>query len=126
MRNGVDAAANMRCTMSHSFPPLPQHQSRGTESGKHLVLWSILLGVAFWPRLWILGFWIFGRQLGDAFDGWIVPALGFLFLPWTTLLYAWMWAIGSNGLHGWEWFPVGVSFLIDVWFWVAGRASLRD
>jgi hypothetical protein len=113
----------MGCAMSQSFTPLPQHKS--TDSSSHWVLWSVLLGVAFWPRLWIIGFWIFGHQLGDAFDSWIVPALGFLFLPWTTLLYAWMWAIGSDAVHGWEWLLVGFAFLIDVWFWVAGRRSLR-
>ena len=126
MTTQAGAAATMGCTMSESFTPLPQHKSSGADSGSHFVLWAVLLGVAFWPRLWILGFWIFGRQLGNAFDGWIVPALGFLFLPWTTLLYAWMWAIGSDGLHGWEWLPVGFSLLIDVWFWVAGPRSLRD
>jgi hypothetical protein len=126
MTTRVVASATMSSAMSDSFTPLPQHQSRDAGRGSPFVLWSILLGVAFWPRLWILGFWIFGRQLGDAFDVWIVPALGFLLLPWTTLLYAWMWAIGSDGLHGWEWLPVGISFLIDIWFWVAGRASLRD
>jgi hypothetical protein len=125
MTTRVGAAATIRCIMSESFTPLPQHKSNAG-SGSHFVLWSVLLGVAFWPRLWILGFWIFGRQLGNAFDGWIVPTLGFLFLPWTTLLFAWMWAIGSDGLHGWEWVPVGFSFLIDVWFWVAGSRSLRS
>ena len=69
MTTRVIATATMVCTMSDSFTPLPQHQSRSAESGSHFVLWSVLLGVAFWPRLWIIGFWIFGRQLGDAFDG---------------------------------------------------------
>jgi hypothetical protein len=110
--------------MSRSFTPLPQHESRAAPN--HLVLWAVLLGVAFWPRLWIIGFWIFGRQLGDAFSAWIVPALGFVVLPWTTLLYAFMWSIDSDGVHGWEWSLVGVALLVDVVFWVAGRRSLRQ
>jgi hypothetical protein len=127
MTTEADAAATMRPIMSQSFTPRPQHQSSSSAgSGSHFVLWTFLLGVAFWPRLWILAYWIFGRQLGDAYSSWIIPALGFLFLPWTTLLYAWMWAIGSDGLHGWEWLPVVFSFLVDIWFWSAARRSFRD
>ena len=125
MTTRVRACASIAATMSHSFTPLPQHKSTA-DSSSHWVLWSVLLGIAFWPRLWILGFWIFGRQLGDAFDSWIVPAVGFVVLPWTTLLYAWMWSIGSDGAHGWEWIIVGGGFLLDIIFWVAGRRSLRS
>ena len=84
-----------RPTMTHSFTPTPQPRREPVQES-HWVLWSVLPAVAFWPRLWILAFWIFGRQIGDAFDGWIVPALGFLFLPWATLMYAWMWAVSSD------------------------------
>jgi hypothetical protein len=111
-------------TQSQSFTPLPQHKSEDPGTSR-VVLWVVLLGVAFWPRLWILGFWIFGRQLGDAFSGWIVPALGFVFLPWTTLLYAFMWSVSSDGVNGWEWSLVVLAFIVDVWFWVAARRSLR-
>lgn len=110
--------------MSESIKPLPQHHT-GKDTSSRWVLWAALLGVAFWPRLWILGFWIFSRQLGNAFDGWIVPALGFVFLPWTTLMYAWMWSVSSDGVNGLEWALVAVGFLIDIWFWVAARRSLR-
>jgi hypothetical protein len=90
-----------------------------------IVLWCFLAGMGFWPRLWILGFWIFDRQISGAFDGWIVPALGFVLAPWTTLLYAWMWSINSAGVTGWEWIFVGVGIVSDLFFWIAGRASLR-
>jgi hypothetical protein len=108
--------------MTDSYQPLKRRDEVGTGG---IVLWFILANVAFWPRLWIVGFWIFSREIGDAFSGWIVPALGFLILPWTTLLYAWMWAIGSDGVHGWEWILVAIGLFSDLFFWTAGRASLR-
>jgi hypothetical protein len=114
--------------MSHPvIKPLPQHESAGDGDGAgRFVAWVILLGLAFWPRLWILGFWIFDHKgLGQAFSSWVVPVIGFFVLPWTTLLYAWMWSIGSDGVHGWEWILVGGAFLVDVTFWAAGRRSLR-
>src|SRR3954452_14255072 len=100
--------------MTHTFTPLPQHKRPSAPGLGTFILWTLLIGVALVPRVWIIGFWIFGRQIGDAFDGWIVPTLGFCFLPWTTLLYAWMWAIGSDGVFGWEWLFVGVGLLSDL------------
>ena len=106
--------------MSESFTPLPQHEHAEPGTSR-VVLWVVLLGVAFWPRLWIIGFWIFGRELGDAFSGWIVPALGFVFLPWTTLIYAAMWSIGSDSVNGWEWGAVAVR-----WRSISGSGLPRD
>jgi hypothetical protein len=114
--------------MSPSITPLPQHHTGGdteTTATGRIIAWTVLLGLAFWPRLWIIGFWIFSRQLGDAFSSWVIPAIGFVVLPWTTLIYAFMWGITSDGVFGWEWLAVGVAFLLDVLFWAWGRSSLR-
>ena len=54
-------------------------------------------------------------ELGRAFDGWLLPVLGFFLLPWTTLAYAVMWISGTHEVTGIEWFIVatsGVNFLI--------------
>ena len=59
--------------------------------------------------------------IGDAFDSWIVPVLGFFLLPWTTLAYALMWGAGTNGVHGFEWFIVAIAFLFDLGSWTEGR-----
>ena len=105
--------------------PLPQHhEPKGASTGR-IVLWFVLFNVAFWPRVWIIGFWLFSDHLGDAFSSWIVVALGFVFLPWTTVLYAWMWAIDQNGVSGWEWIIVAIGLFSDLFFWIAGRASTR-
>ena len=112
--------------MSKPITPLPQHHDANREiTTGRWVLWLFLLATAFWPRAWIIGFWLLSDKLGHAFSSWIVPAVGFVILPWTTLLYAWMWAIDSNGVHGWEWIAVAAGFVVDIAFWVFGRASLR-
>jgi hypothetical protein len=85
----------------------------------------LLFGFALVPRLRITGFWIFGGQLGAAFGSWIVPAAGFVVAPWTTLLYARMWAIGSDAVHGWEWLPIAFGALLDVRFLAVARRLLR-
>lgn len=64
---------------------------------------------------------MFSDLIGDAFDSWIVPVLGFFLLPWTTLAYALMWGSGANGVFGFEWFIVGLAFLFDLASWTEGR-----
>jgi hypothetical protein len=77
------------------------------------------------PRLALFCLWLFSDVLGDAYDSWIVPLIGFFVLPWTTLAYAGMWSSGSNVVFGFEWFIVGFAFVVDVFSWLGGRAS-RD
>lgn len=74
----------------------------------------IALFALFSPRLALFGLWIFGNLLDRAFDSWLVPLLGFFFLPWTTLAYAVMWAAGTNDVNGFEWFIVVLGFFFDL------------
>lgn len=79
----------------------------------------------FWPRLFIVGFWIFGSQLGDAFSSWVIPALGFVLMPWTTVAYAFMWGISSDRVSGWEWIVVGFAVILDLLTWLSVAAVRR-
>ena len=103
--------------MAHSF------DSRAAASTRSAMVWTWLffLALAFWPRFFILGFWIFGRQIGDAFSGWVVPALGFLVAPSTTLAYAIMWSLSSDRVAGGEWLVVGLAAVVDVVTWALWR-----
>ena len=57
---------------------------------------------------------IFSDWLDRAFDGWIVPVLGWFLLPWTTLAYTVMWVAGANGVNDFEWFIVILAFFFDI------------
>ena len=49
-----------------------------------------LLAVLLFPRIVLLLMWFFSTYLQRAFHGGLViPILGFLFLPITTIVYAW-------------------------------------
>ena len=50
----------------------------------------VLILVLAFPRLMLLLLFIFSNYLERAYHGLILPLLGFLFLPLTTLAYAWM------------------------------------
>jgi len=49
----------------------------------------LILFVAF-PRLTLVLLFFFSNYLQRAYHGFLLPLLGFLFLPLTTLIYAWM------------------------------------
>ena len=73
----------------------------------------VLLLAFLSPRLAVIITWLFSNVMERAYDGFIVPILLFLFLPWTMLAYAWMYDSGRE-VEGIEWFLVGLAFLIDL------------
>jgi hypothetical protein len=75
------------------------------------------------PRLALFVVWIFSDWLERAYDDWIVPLLGFFFLPWTTLAYAAMWVSGRAGVDGFEWFIVIFAFVVDIGSYVHSSRS---
>jgi hypothetical protein len=86
----------------------------------------VLLLAFLSPRLAIIITWLFSNVMERAYDGFLVPILGFLFLPWTMLAYAWMYDSGRT-VKGIEWFLVGLAFLVDLASYGGGmRGRRRD
>ena len=54
----------------------------------------LILGIAF-PRAVLLLLFFFTNFLSRAYQGVLLPLLGFLFLPLTTLVYAWIVNTGA-------------------------------
>jgi hypothetical protein len=64
------------------------------------------------PRLGILVWWLFNPvYIGAAFDSWFWALLGWLFLPWTTLMYI---AIYPGGIVGFDWLWLGLAVFADM------------
>jgi hypothetical protein len=80
------------------------------------------------PRLVLFLLWVFDDVVGQAYDSWILPVLGFFLLPWTTLAYVafWEWGAGRE-VTGFEWFLVALAFVLDLGALGGGsRARSRD
>jgi hypothetical protein len=78
------------------------------------------------PRVALIGVAIFSNVISRAFDGILLPLLGFFLLPWTTLAYAVMWDVGTHEVRGFEWFVVILAFLADLGSYAGGpRARAR-
>lgn len=78
------------------------------------------------PRLALFAMWLFSDLLGRAYESWVLPLLGFFLLPWTTLAYAAMWGISSDGVRDFEWFIVILAFLVDLAAWAKRGEARRD
>jgi hypothetical protein len=75
---------------------------------------SLVLLLVVGPRLVLFLMWLFTSYLVPAYDHAILlPLLGFFFLPWTTLAYAWAVASGY-GLHGIGLIVVILAVVIDL------------
>jgi hypothetical protein len=74
---------------------------------------SVLMA-AFFPRFALFLIWVLrpGR-VEAAFDTFIIPLLGIIFLPFATLMYVLLYTPGI-GLTGWEWFWVVVCAFFDI------------
>ena len=76
------------------------------------------------PRLVMVLLWIFSDYLSRAYDGFVLPLLGFFLLPTTTLTFA----VSENefdGLHGWGLVLVIVGALLDLGIWGGGRGVFK-
>ena len=80
--------------------------------------------VLFGPRLGILIWWLIepGRWT-LAVTSCIAPLLGFLFLPWTTIMYV---SVGINGLSWFDWVWLAIALLIDLGSYGGGAYGNRN
>ena len=57
-------------------------------------------GAFFFPRVILLLVWLFSTYLNNAYSSFIWLILGFIFLPTTTLAYAWAFNTGGGNVSG--------------------------
>jgi hypothetical protein len=72
------------------------------------------------PRFVMVILWIFTDYLSRAYEGGLIPLIGFFLLPTTTLAYA----ISENqlgGVRSWGLVLVVLAVLTDVGIWGRGR-----
>ena len=75
-------------------------------------LFLILIGVS--PRLGVVALWLFTDWIDRAFnDGFILPLLGIIFLPWTTALFTVGYIIG-DAASPWGWLGLIIGLFMDI------------
>jgi hypothetical protein len=78
------------------------------------------------PRVLIVAWWLAdqARWTTTFSGGLLLPALGFLFLPWTTVMYVLMWSTGGLSLFGW--LLVGLGLLADLGTYGGGAFGNKE
>jgi hypothetical protein len=70
---------------------------------------------ALFARLALLVLWVSTPLVNRTFHGgWLLPLLGIIFLPITTLVYVLVYYISGSGVTGWGWLWVVLAFLLDL------------
>ena len=76
------------------------------------------------PRFAFLMVWIARPELvSKAFDTILIPFIGVMVLPFTTLMYVILYA--PNGIDGWDWIWIGIAVFFD-FANLAGNYVQRD
>ena len=81
---------------------------------------ALLLAVG--PRITLILMWLFTDWIGRAFDGFILPLLGFIFLPLTTVIYV---LVFPGGLSGLDWLLLIIGVLVDLGAYGGGAYGRR-
>jgi hypothetical protein len=71
--------------------------------------------LASFSRIVLLMFW-FARPvvMDSVFGGFLVPCLGFLFLPFTTLMYVLLQTSAVGGIQGLDWLWLALAVVCDI------------
>ncbi|HET6747711.1 MAG TPA: hypothetical protein VFL71_00495 [Actinomycetes bacterium] len=85
-------------------------------------LFALLAAIS--PRLALVLVWIFTNLVDRAFTGFLLPLLGLIFLPFTTLLYVLAYR-PVVGVSGWGWVLVIVGLLFDLGSYGGGAFGRR-
>ena len=65
------------------------------------------------PRIGIILWWLFEPSRWEAaFDTFVWPLIGFIFLPWTTIMFVAVAPFGN--VAGWDWFWLALAVVADI------------
>ena len=72
----------------------------------------LVLAIVAFPRVVLVLMWLFSNVLDRAYHGLLIPLLGLIFLPITTIVYAWM-VSGGMPLEGFNIVLLIIAVLLD-------------
>lgn len=77
------------------------------------------------PRVVLIFYWLLTDYISRAFETWIWPLLGFLFMPYTTLFYLWAMTYGDRGVEGLWLVLVIIGVVLDLSSYGGGGSRAR-
>ena len=85
----------------------------------------LALGIGLAPRIFLILGWIFSERWDIVWQGdWLIPLLGIIFAPYTTVMYLLVWS--PTGIAGWDWLWIALGVLLDIMKWSSWYQNRRD
>jgi len=81
---------------------------------------------SFFPRIALLLMWIFTNYVDRAFSGFLLPLLGLIFLPLTTIMFCLVYSPAAGGVVGANWIWVALGLLLDIMSYSSGGYGRRQ
>ena len=84
-----------------------------------MLLFGCILGLAIAaaPRVVLILAWLFGSRWDAVWQGnWLLPLLGIIFLPYTTVFFLLSWS-PVTGIAGWDWLWIILGVVLDIAKW---------
>ena len=99
---------------------------RAFQGGVLTVCCAIALLGVLGPRALIIFWWLVDPARWNVTFGGsaLLPALGFVFLPWTTIMYVLFWTAGGLDFLGWLF--VALAFVLDIGTYGGGIFGNRE
>ena len=85
-----------------------------------VVLGPRVAGLIWWiaqPVRWV------GATTASAFQSWLWPVVGLVFVPWLTLMYV---IVAPGGIVGLDWLWLGLALVADIASYSGGAYGNRD
>lgn len=80
----------------------------------------IAIAFAFAPRAALFFMWLTNDRISAAFEGIVLPLIGFFLMPWTTLIYT---LVSPNGLNIFDVIFLVMAIGADIGAWGGGAKS---
>lgn len=82
--------------------------------------------IALGPRLGMGFLWLFTDLVDRVFNGWVIPLVGIVFVPWTTLLYTLGYVLGDNAAVPWGVMGAIIGVFLDVMTYASSAKPVRN
>lgn len=83
----------------------------------------VIFALIFSPRIVMVVWWLLdAARWAATFDTALLPILGFLLAPWTTLMYV---LVAPSGVSGIDWLWLAIAVLVDLGALGGGAARRR-
>jgi hypothetical protein len=84
----------------------------------------LAFGAAFAPRVILVLAWIFSQRWDIVWKGNVIlPLLGIIALPYTTIMYMLSWS--PTGIQGWDWMWIALGLFMDFMKWAQIAANRK-